>query len=128
MFDTILGKYLIFILFFRIYFSLMMVLFKNQSEFLRSFSTYPESLLTNLMSGDYVYDNAHNIVELVSSGDREFIHKSLLKNVSSFLADLVVSTATCDNCVIILPSSPPSTLSDFVRLLYTGQVSGVGLV
>ena len=102
-----------------------MVLFKNQVDSSRSFHSYPEAQLNNLMSGTLNNKQGHNIVQLVSSGNRKFIHKSLLRNVRPFLADIISSLPNCDDCVIILPSSPPDTLGNLVTLLYTGQVSGL---
>ena len=99
-----------------------MVVFKNQLEVTRSFPSYPEAQLNYLMSGT----KNHNTIQLVSSGSHKSFHKSLLRNVSPFLADIISSMPNCDDeCVIILPGSPPDTLGNLVTLLYTGLVSGL---
>ena len=98
-----------------------MVVFKNQLEVTRTFPSYPEAQLNYLMSGT----KNHNTIQLASSGSHRSFHKSLLRNASPFLADIISSMPNCEECVIILPGSPPDTLGNLVTLLYTGQVSGL---
>ena len=103
-----------------------MVHFKYQSNLdLEIFSpAFPEAFLKAQMLKKHNH-NDHNIVQLISSRSSVFIHKALLQNVSPFLANILCSSATSDECVILLPPSSPSSLRSLVKLLYTGCVSGL---
>ena len=91
-----------------------MVLFTRNQD-------YPTSVLTDLMSQDISSED--NIVHLISDSQRVVVHAFLLQNVSELLSNILSSS--CQPSVILLPSSPPSTLLNLISLLYTGSISGL---
>ena len=96
-----------------------MVALKNQI----GFPCYSESLLLHLMSENC--NAQHNVVQLISSGERAYVHTAILTNVNVFLCDILSSSCICDSSVLVLPASPPSTLRNFVALLHTGNIKGL---
>ena len=98
-----------------------MAVLKNNTGLTTSCPSYSNTLLLELMSEKH----NHDVVQLISSGEREYIHKALLKNVSTLLSDILSSSCVCDKNVLILPASPPSTLGNLVTLLYAGHITGL---
>ena len=86
-------------------------------------SSYPEELLLNLKSN--ISPDLQNITRIVSGIDSEFVHIALLRKVNVFLYDILSVSKYCESIVLVLPYSPPGTLSNLVALLYAGQVSGL---
>ena len=96
-----------------------MVAMKNQIGFPSS----SESLLLHLMSENC---NAQcNVIQLISSAEKAYVHTAILTNVNVFLFDILSSSCICDYNVLVLPASPPSTLRNLVTLLHTGNIKGL---
>ena len=83
---------------------------------------YPTSVLTDLK--DQELSSEDNVVLLLSGDQRVSIHTFLLRNVSELLFNLLAS-ASLQSTVILMPSSPPSTLANLVTLLHSGFVAGL---
>ena len=95
-----------------------MVLLRNQAS--RSYSTV---LLSELESqGLTDFDDT---AALVSGEETDYVHRSILSRVSPLIHNIISSSCQCQNNVLILPSSPPSTLPSIVALIYTGSISGI---
>ena len=84
--------------------------------------SYPSAFLHKLIKE--IVPDQHCVFQLVSSDQSVFVHSALLKNVSIFLADIIASCPYEAN-VLILPSSPQTTLDNLITLLYTGHISGL---
>ena len=89
-------------------------------------SSYPEELLLNLKSN--ISPDLQNITRIVSGIDSEFVHIALFRKVNVFLYDILSVSKYCESIVLVLPYSPPGTLSNLVALLYAGQVSGLSRI
>ena len=50
--------------------------------------SYTNNILLKLMSEKLTHQHRHDVVQLISSGESEYIHEALLKNVSVFLSDI----------------------------------------
>ena len=85
--------------------------------------SYPTALLLDLKSEIVAEEN--NVSQLVSGEEKAFVHCALLSNASAFLHDTLPSVCSCESNILILPSSPPSTLDNLVTLLYTGSISDI---
>ena len=100
-----------------------MVILRNPTGCQTSSPNYLNTLLLDIKSDISIF--GHNVVQLVSGDESAYIHGALLTNVSMFLHDILPSSCLCENNVLILPSSPPSTLANLVTLLYAGHISGL---
>ena len=87
--------------------------------------SYSRVLLSNVKAQELSESNS--VVQLVSGDERAYVHSALLKNVSSFLCDLLSSSCLHKMTVLILPSSSASSLRNLVTLIYTGQISGLSI-
>lgn len=85
-----------------------------------SSSSYPNLLLLDLKKQNLAYKDS--AVLLLSDEESIYVHSFLLGNASKFLHSLIQDSFSH---VIILPSSPPSTLSNLVTLLYEGRISNI---
>ena len=105
----------------------MLSFFQNTMVNLRkqpsSAPSYPTALLLDLKSEIVAEEN--NVSQLVSGEEKAFVHCALLINASAFLHDTLPSVCSCESNILILPSSPPSTLDNLVTLLYTGSISAI---
>ena len=72
-----------------------------------------------------IKDKTHIVTKLVSGVEQVCVYTALLSKASVFLSGLLSSSSCCENNVIILPTSPPSTLDCLLNLLYTGTMSGI---
>ena len=97
--------------FFQTICQLKMMVFNNKAS-------YCESILTDLLSERLPGDD---FVKLVSHDEQEYVHISLLRNVSPFLNGII----SPENNIIILPSCPTLCLHALVTLLHTGYVPGL---
>ena len=87
--------------------------------------SYTHVLLSDVKAQELSENNS--VVQLVSGDERAYVHSALLKNVSSFLHDLLSSSCLHKMTVLILPSSSASSLENLVTLIYTGQISGLSM-
>ena len=94
-----------------------MVLLRSQAS--HSYSTVLLSELEPQGLTDF-----DDTVALVSCEETDYVHRSILSRVSPILHNIISSSCQCQNNVLILPSSPPSTLPSIVALIYTGSISG----
>ena len=85
---------------------------------------YPSSVLTDLKSQHLTAQD--NVVILSSDSQSVLVHAFLLHNVSKLLSNLLeFSSLPCEPAVLILPPSTPTTLESLVKLLYSGNISGL---
>ena len=95
---------------------------RNKQLFRASSLSYPGAFLYKLMKTGI--SDRHCSTKVVSSGQSVYVHTALLTNASAFLSE-ILSSCPCETNVLILPHSPPSTLKNFVSLLYTGYITGL---
>ena len=104
----------------------IIVLLKSQVNSPAASPTYHNSLLADLKSQEL---SSQDCSVLLSSGDQSVsVHAAVLSNASKLLCDVMLNHYHCQstaNVTLILPASPPSTLSGFVSLLYTGGISNL---
>ena len=87
--------------------------------------SYSRVLLSDMKAQELSENNS--VVQLVSGDEKAYVHSALLKNVSSFLHDLLSSSCLHKMTVLILPSSSASSLENLVTLIYTGKISGLSM-
>ena len=102
-----------------------MVWLKSQTQVRTSAlfpSSYASQLLLELKAQEL--SSVDSVVLLSSNTESVFVHRVLLRNASSFMHTLLQGSCSCQD-VLILPSSPPSTLFNLVTLLYRGHISNL---
>lgn len=90
---------------------------------LLSSQSYSATLLADLQSQDLSSEN--NVVALLSNDQCVLVPSFLLRNVSELLYNLLPSSSGEETTALILPFSPPETLTNLVSVLYSGFVSGL---